>query len=71
MTATTHLPRIFLSPPHMSGREASVMQEVFASNWIAPLGLVAIVRNWEVDVFDKSLLSKTRQFGYNFDTERR
>jgi hypothetical protein len=53
----------------MSGREAPRLREVFASNWIAPLGLVAIVRNWEVDVFDKSLLSKTRQVGYNVDTE--
>lgn len=30
--------RLYLSPPHMSGREASLVQEVFASNWIAPLG---------------------------------
>lgn len=30
--------RIYLSPPHMSGHEASLVQEVFASNWIAPLG---------------------------------
>ena len=38
MTATTHLRRIYLSPPHMSGLEAPLVQEVFASNWIAPLG---------------------------------
>ncbi len=30
--------RIYLSPPHMSGREERLVQEVFASNWIAPLG---------------------------------
>ena len=30
--------RIYLSPPHMSGREAQLVQDVFASNWIAPLG---------------------------------
>jgi pyridoxal phosphate-dependent aminotransferase EpsN len=30
--------RIYLSPPHMSGLEASLVQEVFAPNWIAPLG---------------------------------
>jgi pyridoxal phosphate-dependent aminotransferase EpsN len=31
-------PRIFLSPPHMSGREEAYIKEAFASNWIAPLG---------------------------------
>ena len=30
--------RIFLSPPHMSGREEAYIKEAFASNWIAPLG---------------------------------
>ena len=30
--------RIYLSPPHMSGLEQQFVQEVFASNWIAPLG---------------------------------
>ncbi len=32
------MPRIYLSPPHMSGLEAPLVQEVFDSNWIAPLG---------------------------------
>jgi pyridoxal phosphate-dependent aminotransferase EpsN len=31
-------PRIFLSPPHMSGREQDYIKEAFDSNWIAPLG---------------------------------
>ena len=31
-------PRIYLSPPHMSGLEQQFVQETFASNWIAPLG---------------------------------
>ncbi len=31
-------PRLHLSPPHMSGLEQQYVQEVFASNWIAPLG---------------------------------
>lgn len=31
-------PRIFLSPPHMSGLEETYVKEAFASNWIAPLG---------------------------------
>lgn len=30
--------RIFLSPPHMSGLEQRFVQEVFDTNWIAPLG---------------------------------
>jgi pyridoxal phosphate-dependent aminotransferase EpsN len=30
--------RIWLSPPHMSGRESSYVAEAFATNWIAPLG---------------------------------
>ena len=29
---------IYLSPPHMSGRELAYIQEVFASNYIAPVG---------------------------------
>ena len=31
-------PRIYLSPPHMSGEELELVTEAFASNWIAPLG---------------------------------
>jgi dTDP-4-amino-4,6-dideoxygalactose transaminase len=30
--------RIYLSPPHMGEDELQLVQEVFASNWIAPLG---------------------------------
>ena len=30
--------RIFLSPPHMGGDEAVLVQEAFASNYIAPVG---------------------------------
>jgi len=30
--------RIFLSPPHMSGKEIEFVQKAFESNWIAPLG---------------------------------
>ena len=30
--------RIFLSPPHMEGSESDLVEEVFASNWIAPVG---------------------------------
>lgn len=30
--------KIYLSPPHMSGRELKYIQEAFDSNWIAPIG---------------------------------
>ncbi len=30
--------RIYLSPPHMSGKEQEYIAEAFRSNWIAPLG---------------------------------
>jgi dTDP-4-amino-4,6-dideoxygalactose transaminase len=30
--------RIYLSPPHMSGKEERLVADAFASNWIAPLG---------------------------------
>ena len=30
--------RIYLSSPHMSGREQQYVQDAFATNWIAPLG---------------------------------
>lgn len=40
--------RIFLSPPHMSGREQKYIQEAFDLNWIAPLGN-------NVDGFEKEL----------------
>lgn len=30
--------RIYLSPPHMGGHELSAINDVFASNWIAPVG---------------------------------
>ncbi len=34
----TRRPRIYLSPPHMGGREYELLTEAFESNWIAPLG---------------------------------
>ncbi|MCE9556549.1 MAG: aminotransferase class I/II-fold pyridoxal phosphate-dependent enzyme [Planctomycetes bacterium] len=33
-----HSPRIFLSPPHLSGQEQANLAEVLASNWVAPAG---------------------------------
>jgi len=40
--------RIFLSPPHMGGNELKYIEEVFQSNYIAPLGAF-------VDRFEKSV----------------
>ena len=42
--------RLFLSPPHMGGNELRYVQEVFASNYIAPLG--AFVDRLEAMVCD-------------------
>ncbi|MEQ9397791.1 MAG: aminotransferase class I/II-fold pyridoxal phosphate-dependent enzyme [Longimicrobiales bacterium] len=36
--STPEAPRVYLSPPHMSGRELERIEEAFESNWIAPLG---------------------------------
>ena len=32
------MPRIYLSPPHLSGRELGLVRDAIASNWVAPLG---------------------------------
>src|SRR4029450_3720818 len=42
------LPRIYLSPPHMSGEELQFVEDAFASNWIAPLGP-------HVDAFEREM----------------
>lgn len=42
------MPRIFLSPPHLSGRELELLREAVESNWIAPLGP-------HVDAFEREL----------------
>jgi dTDP-4-amino-4,6-dideoxygalactose transaminase len=42
------VPRIFLSPPHLSGRELELLRETVESNWIAPLGP-------QVDAFEREL----------------
>ncbi|MGH7688005.1 MAG: DegT/DnrJ/EryC1/StrS family aminotransferase [Gemmatimonadaceae bacterium] len=39
-------PRLYLSPPHLTGNERSFVDEAFASNWIAPLGP-------QVDAFER------------------
>lgn len=48
--------RIYLSPPHMSGREQNYIQQAFASNWIAPLGE-------NVDAFENELAAYVRAPG--------
>ena len=45
-------PRIFLSPPHMSGAEQPFVAEAFASNYIAPLGPM-------VDAFEREFSEYT------------
>jgi dTDP-4-amino-4,6-dideoxygalactose transaminase len=44
--------RLYLSPPHLSGRELELVKEAFASNWIAPLGPM-------VDAFEKEMCDYT------------
>ncbi len=43
---TAQPPRLYLSPPHMSGLEWEFLQEAMESNWIAPLGP-------QVDAFER------------------
>jgi dTDP-4-amino-4,6-dideoxygalactose transaminase len=45
-------PRLFLSPPHMSGGELELISEAFASNYIAPLGPM-------VDAFEQEFAAYT------------
>jgi pyridoxal phosphate-dependent aminotransferase EpsN len=44
-------PRIYLSSPHMGPDELGLVQEAFATNWIAPLGP-------HVDAFEKELAER-------------
>lgn len=44
--------RIYLSPPHMTGQEMEYIQDVFDSNWIAPLGP-------HVDAFERETAAYT------------
>ena len=44
-------PRLYLSPPHMSGEEERLVCETFASNWIAPLGPM-------VDAFEQEMCAR-------------
>jgi dTDP-4-amino-4,6-dideoxygalactose transaminase len=42
------VPRIYLSPPHLSGRELELLRDAVESNWVAPLGP-------HVDAFEQEL----------------
>jgi len=42
------MPRIYLSPPHLTGRELELLREAIDSNWVAPLGP-------HVDAFEREL----------------
>ena len=42
------MPRLYLSPPHLSGRELDLLREAVESNWLAPLGP-------QVDAFEREL----------------
>ena len=44
-------PRIYLSSPHMGGDELTLVQDAFATNWIAPLGP-------HVDAFEKEFAER-------------
>ncbi len=44
--------RIYLSPPHMSGKERSYINDAFESNWIAPLGP-------NINAFEKQIAAYT------------
>lgn len=48
-----HPNRLFLSPPHMSGREQEYIGQAFESNYIAPLGPM-------VDQFEESIRDLTK-----------
>jgi dTDP-4-amino-4,6-dideoxygalactose transaminase len=45
------MPRIYLSPPHLSGRELELLKDAIDSNWVAPLGP-------HVDAFEAELAAQ-------------
>jgi dTDP-4-amino-4,6-dideoxygalactose transaminase len=50
-------PRIYLSSPHMGGEELKLVQEAFATNWIAPLGP-------QVDAFEQEFAEYVGRGGH-------
>ena len=49
--AGTLLNRVYLSPPHLFGRERELVGEAFDSNWIAPMGP-------HVDAFEREIAAE-------------
>src|SRR5580765_8575339 len=45
-------PRLYLSPPHMCGRELDFVQAAFRSNWVAPAGP-------DLDAFEQEICEYT------------
>jgi dTDP-4-amino-4,6-dideoxygalactose transaminase len=45
------MPRIYLSPPHLTGRELDLVKDAIDSNWVAPLGP-------HVDAFEAELAAQ-------------
>ena len=45
------MPRIYLSPPHLTGRELELVKDAIDSNWVAPLGP-------HVDAFEEELAAQ-------------
>ncbi len=43
--------RVYLSPPHMGGDELPLVQEAFATNWVAPIGP-------HVDAFEREMAAR-------------
>ncbi|MEK5255193.1 aminotransferase class I/II-fold pyridoxal phosphate-dependent enzyme [Paenibacillus sp. FSL E2-0201] len=50
------LPRILLSPPHVSGREQAYLEDAIHSGWIAPIGP-------QVDAFEREMADYTGSKG--------
>lgn len=44
----TEQPKVYLSPPHLSGDEEAYVRDAFQSNWIAPVG-------YHIDLFEQEL----------------
>lgn len=53
---TKYAKRIYLSSPHMSGKEQQYVDDAFQSNWIAPLGP-------HVDAFEKEVANYVKSAG--------
>lgn len=60
--------KIYLSPPHMSGREQDYISEAFRSNWIAPLG--PLVNSFEEQLAERVGVSVRGQLRNGGDSSR-